>query len=410
MNDLNRHKKSDSVKWFFTAITFILLIVLVAGVCLQVFGTDEMKPSEWFKPDEQTETPVDGEEELPPVVDENGEEMASGVTYAMPARMMYTSAATTAADGTAVSSSPITLEATITPDTATDKSVKWSVSFVNPSSEWATGKTVTDYVSISSSGLTCTVTCHQAFGEQIKITVTSNDNPEATDSCVVDYLKRVEDVTFALSDGTSVKNRNALRSPNEDGSADNADYWATEVDWTFDGNGETLTYDIEVVEGVGTVSGNYSVSNVSFNLNSEAFVPDPYAFADWYFEAGICRHENGEKYQLNYDIPLDVTDGVTFGVDTFEHFFGNEALEAVNMDYLSVYFFADPTTVVYGVNGIFDNKAYGAFVFDVTLQSSVITSGNLSSMSYEFPVNINPDTFFVPVNDITINDSGTIIF
>ena len=404
------YRKNNGSKILSGILAVLLVLVIAAGVVGVGYMSDWFTDWTKFEQEQPADEEQGGEEELPPVVDENGETMESGTVYAMPARMLYTSAATTAADGTTVSSSPITLEATITPDTATDKSVKWSVAFVNPSSEWATGKTVTDYVSISSSGLTCTVTCHQAFGEQIKITVTSNDNPEATDSCVVDYLKRVEDVTFALSDGTSVKNRNALRSPNEAGSADNADYWATEVDWTFDGNGETLTYDIEVVEGVGTVSGNYSVSNVSFNLNSEAFVPDPYAFADWYYEAGICRHENGEKYQLNYDIPLDVTDGVTFGVDTFEHFFGNEALEAVNMDYLGVYFLSDPTTVIYGINGVFDNKAYGAFVFDVTLQSSVITSGNLSSMSYEFPVNINPDTFYVPVNDIGLNDSGTIIF
>lgn len=403
------YRKNNGSKILSGILAVLLVLVIAAGVVGVGYMSDWFTDWTKFEQEQPADEEQGGEEELPSVVDENGETMESGTVYAMPARMLYTSAATTAADGTTVSSSPITLEATITPDTATDKSVKWSVAFVNPSSEWATGKTVTDYVSISSSGLTCTVTCHQAFGEQIKITVTSNDNPEATDSCVVDYLKRVEDVTFALSDGTSVKNRNALRSPNEDGSADNADYWATEVDWTFDGNGETLTYDIEVVEGVGTVSGNYSVSNVSFNLNSEAFVPDPYAFADWYYEAGICRHENGEKYQLNYDIPLDVTDGVTFGVDTFEHFFGNEALEAVNMDYLGVYFLSYPTTVIYGINGVFDNKAYGAFVFDVTLQSSVITSGNLSSMSYEFPVNINPDTFYVPVNDIGLNDSGTII-
>ena len=402
------YRKNNGSKIFSGILAVLLVLVIAAGVVGVGYMSDWFTDWTKFEQEQPADEEQGGEEELPPVVDENGETMESGTVYAMPARMMYTSAATTAADGTTVSSSPITLEATITPDTATDKSVKWSVSFVNPSSEWATGKTVTDYVSVSSSGLTCTVTCHQAFGEQIKITVTSNDNPEATDSCVVDYLKRIEDVTFTLSDGTSVKNMDDLESPNDGGNT--SDYWATEVDWTFDGNGETLTYDIEVIEGVGTVSGNYSVSNVSFNLNSEAFVPDPYAFADWYYEAGICRHENGEKYQLNYDIPLDVTDGVTFGVDTFEHFFGNEALEAVNMDYLGVYFLSDPTTVMFGINGLFDNKAFGAFVFDVTLQSSVITSGNLSSMSYEFPVNINSDTFYVPVNDIGLNDSGTIIF
>lgn len=402
------YRKNNGSKILSGILAVLLVLVIAAGVVGVGYVSDWFTDWTKFEPEQPADEEQGGEEELPPVVDENGETMESGTVYAMPARMMYTSAATTAADGTTVSSSPITLEATITPDTATDKSVKWSVSFVNPSSEWATGKIVTDYVSISSSGLTCTVTCHQAFGEQIKITVTSNDNPEATDSCVVDYLKRIEDVTFALSDGTSVKNSDDLVTPLDGG--DTSEYWATEVDWTFDGNGETLTYDIEVIEGVGTVSGDYSVSNVTFNLNSDGWLllgslSTPESL--WYWTYGPARYENGEAYQLNDDNPLDVTDGITFGVDTFEHFFGNEALD--NMDALGFYFLHEPAETAFGVQ-FFNYKAYGAFFFDVTLQSSVITSGYLSSVSYEFPVNINPDTFVVPVNDIGLNDSGTIIF
>ena len=394
------YRKNNGSKILSGILAVLLVLVIAAGVVGDlVVDLWRVHLFKRFGREEQG-----GEEELPPVVDENGEEMASGVTYAMPARMMYTSAATTAADGTTVLSSPITLEATITPDTATDKSVKWSVAFVNPSSEWATDKTVTDYVSVSSSGLTCTVTCHQAFGEQIKITVTSNDNPEATDSCVVDYLKRIEDVTFALSDGTSVKRDKYLSI------SDYSTDWATEVDWTFDGNGETLTYDIEVIEGVGTVSGDYSVSSITFNLNEAGWVPVGPIFTIenlWFWEFGPARFENGESYKLSEDYPLDVTDGITFGVDTFENFFGNEALE--HMDELGFYFLVDPDSVYAGLP-IFQKKAYGAFVFDVTLQSSVITSGNYTSLSYSFPVNINPDTFYVPVNDIGLNDGGTTIF
>lgn len=395
------YRKNNGSKILSGILAVLLVLVIAAGVVGVGYMSDWFTDWTKFEQEQPADEEQGGEEELPPVVDENGEEMASGVTYAMPARMMYTSAATTAADGTTVSSSPITLEATITPDTATDKSVTWSVAFVNPSSEWATDKTVTDYVSVSSSGLTCTVTCHQAFGEQIKITVTSNDNPEATDSCVVDYLKRIEDVTFALSDGTSVKRDKYLSE------SDYSTDWATEVDWTFDGNGETLTYDIEVIEGVGTVSGDYSVSNITFNLNGDAWVSNVAAFPSWWWEMGPARFENGESYKLSEDYPLDVTDGITFGVDTFENFFGNEALE--HMDELGFYFLVDPDSVYAGLQ-VFKNKAYGAFVFDVTLQSSVITSGNYTSLSYSFPVNINPDTFYVPVNDIGLNDSGTIIF
>lgn len=399
------YRKNNGSKILSGILAVLLVLVIAAGVVGVGYMSDWFTDWTKFEQEQPADEEQGGEEELPPVVDENGETMESGTVYAMPARMLYTSAATTAADGTTVSSSPITLEATITPDTATDKSVTWSVAFVNPSSEWATDKTVTDYVSVSPSGLTCTVTCHQAFGEQIKITVTSDDNPEATDSCVVDYLKRVEDVTFTLSDGTSIKNMNDLVSPDDGG--DTSEYWATEVDWTFDGNGETLTYDIAVIEGVGTVSGDYSVSNVTFNLNGDAWVSNVAAFPSWWWEMGPARFENGESYQLSEDYPLDVTDGITFGVDTFENFFGNEALE--HMDELGFYFLVDPDSVYAGLQ-VFKNKAYGAFVFDVTLQSSVITSGNYTSLSYSFPVNINPDTFYVPVNDIGLNDSGTIIF
>ena len=48
-NELQRHKKSDKIKWTLTAITFILFAVLLAGVCLQVFGNGKANPSEWFK-------------------------------------------------------------------------------------------------------------------------------------------------------------------------------------------------------------------------------------------------------------------------------------------------------------------------------------------------------------------------
>lgn len=90
--------------------------------------------------------------------------------------------------------SAYTLTATITPDDASNKAVDWSVAFVNPSSAWATGKTVTDYVTVtptSDGALTANVECKQAFGEQIVVTVVSRDNAEATATCTVDYAAKV---------------------------------------------------------------------------------------------------------------------------------------------------------------------------------------------------------------------------
>ena len=96
------------------------------------------------------------------------------------------------------------LTATITPEYATNQAVDWSVAFDNPSSAWATGKTVTDYVTVtptSDGALTANVECLQDFGEQIIVTVTSRDNAEATASCTVDYAKRIERVTISTGAG-----------------------------------------------------------------------------------------------------------------------------------------------------------------------------------------------------------------
>ncbi len=56
MNELRRHKKSDKIKWVFTGVAFLLVFVMLVGMCLQLFGTGKIKPSEWFKKDETEQT------------------------------------------------------------------------------------------------------------------------------------------------------------------------------------------------------------------------------------------------------------------------------------------------------------------------------------------------------------------
>lgn len=180
--ELKRHQKSDVIKWI---IAFALIFVLLAGligtwvVLFEDDAPEEESPA-------QTETVVtDGE----------GNPMESGKVYAMPANMVF---ATTAAEPSDAKDG-ITLKATIDPDTAANQNVDWSVSFVNPSSSWASGKTITDYVTVtptSDGALTATVQCLKAFGEQIKITVTSRANEYAKAECTVDYARRITDFTF----------------------------------------------------------------------------------------------------------------------------------------------------------------------------------------------------------------------
>ncbi len=95
-----------------------------------------------------------------------------------------------------------TLTATITPAEAENKQVDYSISWKNSSSTWASGKNISDYLVIAQStngGLTATLTCKQAFGEQAIVTVVSRDNPDATATCTVDYRKRVTNIPLSMA-------------------------------------------------------------------------------------------------------------------------------------------------------------------------------------------------------------------
>ena len=94
----------------------------------------------------------------------------------------------------ATAESAYTLTATISPAGAANHGVDWTIAWSNPDSTWASGKTVTDYVTVTASGSSskiATVSCLQPFGEQIMITATSQDNPTVKATCSADYAQKV---------------------------------------------------------------------------------------------------------------------------------------------------------------------------------------------------------------------------
>lgn len=126
------------------------------------------------------------------ITDETGKNLNDGVIHDLPIQLLFNPRALSN-EAEAETAMKVTLRATITPENATNKAVDWSVSFVNASSSWASGKTVTDYVTITPTedgALIAEVECKEAFGEQIKITVVSRDNPEAVAECTVDYKQK----------------------------------------------------------------------------------------------------------------------------------------------------------------------------------------------------------------------------
>lgn len=195
-----------------------------------------------------------------PVTNENGEQLPSDETVPMPKAMTFRSAASLDTQEAAYDS--VTLTATVKPDyDYVDKTVDWSVAFVNPASEWATGKTVTDYVTVTPTGdgaLTATVQCLQPFGEQIKITVTSRDNPNAKADCTVDFSARNIglhfEVTNASGETITVETTDKTHSVTMD------EKWA----------GELTVKSIRSLKSVGTVNtGDSSLSDIIISDTQE---------------------------------------------------------------------------------------------------------------------------------------------
>ena len=183
MSNYNDNSWTERFSWIITAISLVLVAILSIGLLCALF----IQPKD-DKPAEETTQQA-------AVIDDKGNMMVSGTAYAMPARMVF---ATTAAE-VSNASEGITLTATISPETADNKAVDWSVAFANQSSSWAEGKNVADYVTVmpsSDGALTANVNCLKAFGEQIKVTVTSRVNSDAKAECTLDYARRILDTAL----------------------------------------------------------------------------------------------------------------------------------------------------------------------------------------------------------------------
>ena len=188
------YRSNSNKVW--TAVLAVLLAIVIAGAAALVgFLSDGFKNWDKFKDEEQAEQ-----------TDEtaDGAVISDGVSHGiklMSARAQFDE--DPSAGGSSDTASTYVLTATVEPNYAANKAVDWSVAFVNASSEWATGKTVTDYVTVtpeSDGALKATVKCLKAFGEQIKVTVTSRDNADASASCLVDYKQKLAGGTLKIND------------------------------------------------------------------------------------------------------------------------------------------------------------------------------------------------------------------
>lgn len=169
-----KENTSKNKVWQIVGVSVLCAVLVLGAVLGVVFGmhhsTEDLNVSKDMsdKPDDSV---------IMETQEENGIMLTSGV-------------ATTASDGT----SSRVLTATISPSDARTEGFTWSVAFKNESSTWATGKTVTDYVTVkkdSSTDLKATVICKKAFGEQIIVRISCDYNAAVTATATLDYKARV---------------------------------------------------------------------------------------------------------------------------------------------------------------------------------------------------------------------------
>lgn len=244
-------------KTFYSFLAIILAgaIVLACAIGSSWFTNGDFKT--WFnswgqdsavEPDKQPDKPSDGDE------------VCSGnvvVTVNKASSFMRLAAAPVQA-----SAGSYTLTATVLPSEATYKDLDWTIAWKDASGEWANGKAVTDYCMVmptSDGALTASLSCKQAFGEQIIVTATNRDDSTKSATCTVDYRKRLLGVTTSFTNGYGYGG-----TFSEEETTDNPITLKV-----YDTSNESSKYTLNVTlnESIGTISNDYSYEFYLFGSN-----------------------------------------------------------------------------------------------------------------------------------------------
>ena len=386
---MNYNKSNKGLRAIAVFLAIVLVLAAVVGVI--AYFSDWFTDWSKFQPEQQ-------EEQLP--ANENGE-TASGafVSEGESNGIKMMTAKIAAADYDEYGISPMAetayqLTATITPENADNKAVDWSVSFVNPSSSWANGKTVTDYVTVtptSDGALTANLECKQAFGEQIKVTVTSRDNFNATATCTVDYAKRVKSASFKFW------------SPNNE-------------DKTVVFEGDSSSVMVNYAAGSMLESFDAIKATVPYTRLEQTIEYTDYTVDDTY-TLSVTAHENVALFEyLNTHNPSS-----EFSVDLQQYisqYSLSSSVRTVNLEQFNEYVDSVRMLCTLGTSS-YQDKVYslaGDFVdYFRTNSDAMIRSytfklqGSRNSYERTYTLKFNTSTLSVPVNSVSLGETNIIV-
>ena len=290
----------------------LILCVLMVFTCIFVTScspedqTTDSSSTSTGDNTENTENQPQSLDNIPDVATMDGTPMVSKTAYKM-ARSGMVFATPTALSETA--NEGITLVASVEPSYATKIAVDWSVYFANPESTWATGKNVTDYVTITPTeegSLTATLECLQPFGEQIIVKVVSRENAEISDTCPLEYMRRVESVSLRVGDdyvftpGVNYADFEVATGNLGTGGKVTLDVDFTDV-YTIE-SWDSDSYDATDLSQWGVIGGNSNLGVDASMSSFQGMTSDGVKYAEstshvpsWYFTSGVDNPADENK-------------------------------------------------------------------------------------------------------------------
>ena len=357
-NELFHQEKSDTIKWI---IAFTLIAVLIVGVIAAIFIGLNKPETKDTPPIEQEQT----ENNLLIMPDE-----MNGVSLSMKAM----SATDNGVNALAENSDSLT--ATIQPASAMQRAV-WSVAWKNSSSAWATGKTVTDYVTVTPAeegALTATLSCVKPFSEQVVLTVNAAANTSKSATCTVDYQQRLNVSNFSLGGS-------ALSGDSSNFKAQLSKVHRIEIDYSYtDGTipylGKVGEYNEFICAGVAFTDEFISAYN---KLNG--------TLAD--ISRKMARHNVSSEYAHTRDV--DFGDSAYGGTVFYELGIGEFTDEKI-------------AAIRAAVNEVGEENVFKVGIFKT---ESAITSTYVECDTW-FKFGLDMNSVYMATESITVNESGVV--
>lgn len=339
-NELRMHKAADAIKWI---VVFVLIFVIIGAVillALQVGGVHD-----FFKKDDVSAEQTEDEESegglsLSP---ENIQDFSNGKAFALTASVMP------------IAATGNTYTLTVTTDTGEVVNLVWSVAWENPSSTWATGKNVSDYITLSTlskSDMSETVTCLQPFGERAVVSVHADYDERVKASATFDYLCKYTFKKITCERKTDT----------------------------------TSTLRIEVAESVGTVRSH----DLTFSMNWKGYLDQ---ILDEKYQEGatsITEHSHGDDLELVVD---DFPGKLTFSN-------GTESASKLS----------DGALVTYSPTWLTDYKSVEQAMWNMFIKMRTEDSPTLNEINAKFNKSFIPDSskFGISImsNSSSVSTSG----